>query len=316
MPSLYVIAGHGAGDPGAHGGGYDEAERVRALASRIAERGGASVTVLDTSRNWFADGGINGLSLPQDAQIVELHMDSGPAGAKGGHVIIKPGTSPDGYDQALAAFVTGMFPGRAEAIRTQALANATRAYNRGYGYRLVELGFISNPADLGTYNSHIDRMADGIMAAFGIVPGTPEKGDDLKPIHNKGGKVYRLYNRNDGQHHWVTDAGEAAALVATGWTDEGAGFTMPRGGTIAVFRLYNGASGEHMYTTSLTEARALQDAGWEYEQVPFFGNESGTPVYRLSNPNAPQHHWTPSTAERDSLVASGWRDEGIAWYAE
>ena len=32
---LFLIAGHGEGDPGAEGGGYTEAERVRALAERM-----------------------------------------------------------------------------------------------------------------------------------------------------------------------------------------------------------------------------------------------------------------------------------------
>lgn len=36
MAHIFVIAGHGAGDPGACGNGYQEAERVRALAARIA----------------------------------------------------------------------------------------------------------------------------------------------------------------------------------------------------------------------------------------------------------------------------------------
>ena len=37
MPRLYVIAGHGAGDPGACANGATEAERVRALARRMKE---------------------------------------------------------------------------------------------------------------------------------------------------------------------------------------------------------------------------------------------------------------------------------------
>ena len=32
MAKLYIICGHGAGDPGAIGCGYNEAERVRELA--------------------------------------------------------------------------------------------------------------------------------------------------------------------------------------------------------------------------------------------------------------------------------------------
>lgn len=51
MAKLFIIAGHGAGDSGAVGHGYTEAERVRALASRIAVLGGSNVTIGDMSRN-------------------------------------------------------------------------------------------------------------------------------------------------------------------------------------------------------------------------------------------------------------------------
>lgn len=40
MAHLFIIAGHGAGDCGAVGYGYTEAERVRALASRLWFSGG------------------------------------------------------------------------------------------------------------------------------------------------------------------------------------------------------------------------------------------------------------------------------------
>ncbi|NBJ04438.1 N-acetylmuramoyl-L-alanine amidase, partial [Lachnospiraceae bacterium] len=43
MPKLFYIAGHGAGDPGASGNRYQEAERVRALGNRLKAIGGANV---------------------------------------------------------------------------------------------------------------------------------------------------------------------------------------------------------------------------------------------------------------------------------
>ena len=107
MAKLYIIAGHGAGDPGAVGGGYNEAERVRALASRIKALGGSSVEVLNTARNWYADNGISSLSLPSSACLLELHMDSASPSARGGHVIINQGFDPDAYDNALAKFIGG-----------------------------------------------------------------------------------------------------------------------------------------------------------------------------------------------------------------
>ena len=45
MAHLFVIAGHGAGDPGACANGFSEAERVRALATRIKALGGDRVTL-------------------------------------------------------------------------------------------------------------------------------------------------------------------------------------------------------------------------------------------------------------------------------
>lgn len=170
MTKLYVIAGHGAGDPGVCANGYEEAERVRALAARLKALGGGDVEVLDTSRNWYADKGINSLTIPKGVPLVELHADGvDDPGPHGGHVIIWGGYEPDEYDKALAEFISGMFPGRADKIvkRTN-LANPKRAAARGINYRLLECCFISNPDDIARFSTHIDDVARGILGAFGI----------------------------------------------------------------------------------------------------------------------------------------------------
>lgn len=169
MAKLFIIAGHGSGDSGAVGNGYTEAERVRALASRIAVLGGSNVTVGDMSRNWYKDGGISRLNVSKDYQILELHMDSASPSAKGGHVIIKSGFTPDKYDNSLANMIDGIFPGRAKLIVGRSdLANVNRAATKGYGYRLMECGFISNAGDVQTFNNRMDDIAKGILNAFGI----------------------------------------------------------------------------------------------------------------------------------------------------
>ena len=315
MAKLFVICGHGAGDPGCCAGGYTEAERVRALASRMGELGGTEVIVLDTSRNWYADRGILGLDLPPSSQIVELHMDSGPRGARGGHVIVKPGKQPDGYDLALAALLSGMFPGRAESIRGQSLANATRAAQKGYGYRLLECGFITDELDVGTFNSHIDQLALGIMAAFGIVPGAPTKGYDLIRIEIPRGTypVYRSYRADTDDHFLTASKAEYDALPAE-YSREGVAFQGADSGAI-VYRLFNPNAEQHMYTTDYDEAQSLVKAGWKPETVTFASAREGTPVLRLYNPNSGSHHWTTDPAERDMLVDAGWREEDADWYA-
>lgn len=166
---LYVIAGHGAGDPGAVGCGHTEAGLVRELAARLGSMGGGAVTVLNTARNWYADNGISRLSLPADAQLLELHMDAGPAAAHGAHVIINGRYSADEYDTALASFLAGFMPGRSSTLvgRTD-LANSNRAAAKGISYRLAECGFVTNAADVDRFMGRMGELAAGILAAFGI----------------------------------------------------------------------------------------------------------------------------------------------------
>lgn len=169
---LLVICGHGAGDPGACANGYTEAERVRVLGQRIKELGGDNVILGDMSRNYYADNGISHLDLSLDTQIVELHMDSASPSARGGHVIIMDGLEPDSYDVALADFIGGILPGRARTlVHRNNLANPYRAKKRGYGYRLIENGFISSEIDLKIFNSNIDVLATGILSCFGFGAG-------------------------------------------------------------------------------------------------------------------------------------------------
>lgn len=169
MAHLFVIAGHGAGDPGAIGHGYTEAERVRALSGRLKALGGSNVTVGDTSKDWYRSGLINTLNIPKDWCVLELHMDSAGASARGGHVIIKQGYSPDKYDNALASFIGSFMPGRAKlVVGRNNLANVNRAAARGINYRLLECGFITNAGDITTFNTKMDELARGILSAFRI----------------------------------------------------------------------------------------------------------------------------------------------------
>lgn len=179
MKKLFVICGHGAGDPGACGNGYQEAERVRVLGARIKALGGDNVMLGDVNRNYYADNGISKLNISKDYQIIELHMDSASASARGAHVIIYGGFNADAYDKALAKFLSGMFPGRANTIvGRNDLANPKRAASKGYGYRLVECGFISNATDVSIFNANIDKIAKGILDCFGI---TASGGSSSKP---------------------------------------------------------------------------------------------------------------------------------------
>ena len=178
---LYVICGHGAGDSGATGGGKTEAALVRKLAKKMAAAN-PNVVVLDTSRNWYADGGVNA-SLKKRVgsnPVVELHMDAASASAKGGHVIIAAGLSADKQDMALASYISRQFPGRASTIAKRSnLANPKRAKARGIDYRLLECCFISNKADREKFIKDMGAIAKGIVGCFGL--GSSKPAETPKP---------------------------------------------------------------------------------------------------------------------------------------
>ena len=170
MANLFIIPGHGAGDPGATGNGYQEAERVRALAKKIKEYGGDKVILSDFNLNSYKTDIISTGVIPKDCEILELHLDSSTSKtAKGGHVIIHAGLNADAYDQAIAKMISTMFPGRSKTIvgRTD-LANLRRASISGRNYRLMECCFISNAEDIKKFNNNIDAFAKKILACFDI----------------------------------------------------------------------------------------------------------------------------------------------------
>ena len=195
---LWVCCGHGAGDSGAVGGGYTEAERVRALGRRIKELGGDSVVLMDTSRNWYASRGFETVSIPKGDAVVELHMDSLGTTARGAHVIYKAGFAPDSYDRELAEQVSALFPGRAEILHGRSnLLNCNICARRGINYRLVENGFISNATDRAIFNANIDMLARIYLSAFGIAPTDKEEEDMTNDQANQLAEVFRQVTRTD-----------------------------------------------------------------------------------------------------------------------
>ena len=129
--------------------------------------------------------------------------------------------------------------------------------------------------------------------------------------------LYRLYNPNDGQHHYTADANERDVLSSIGWKYEGVAWRSPSKSSTPVYRLYNPNNGDHHYTTDANEYRTLPSCGWRQEGVAWYSDDAkGQPLYRLFNPNASvgTHHYTADANEKNVLSSIGWRYEGVAWY--
>ena len=129
--------------------------------------------------------------------------------------------------------------------------------------------------------------------------------------------IYRMYNRNAGQHHYTGSLFESQSLRKAGWSYEGIGWISPNKGA-NVYRVYNPNSGEHLYTSSAFEKNSIVKLGWKYEGVSWHSGGK-IPVYRLFNPKATgkqeSHHYTLNTYERNNLIRLGWKSDGVAWNA-
>jgi hypothetical protein len=79
----------------------------------------------------------------------------------------------------------------------------------------------------------------------------------------KGGQIlYRVYNSQDGNHHFTMNSYEKDNLVSRGWNDEGVGWRVASNGR-PVYRIYNRGNGEHIYTLNYEEVKAAVEAGME-----------------------------------------------------
>ena len=130
--------------------------------------------------------------------------------------------------------------------------------------------------------------------------------------------MYRLYNKNTGEHFYTADTNERKTLLYCGWKDEGIGWFAPTHSNTPVYRLYNPNAGDHHYTMYSNERQTLINLGWKDEGIGWYSDDAKTvPMYREFNPNAKfgTHNYTCQPKEHLSLIQIGWKDENIAWYA-
>jgi hypothetical protein len=80
----------------------------------------------------------------------------------------------------------------------------------------------------------------------------------------------RVFNPNNGLHHWTTNSDEYEALGVLGWKQEGPTgyiFASEVNGTVPLYRLYNPNNGTHHWTLSSGERNALISFGWIDEGI-------------------------------------------------
>jgi len=183
MSKILLVAGHGAGDPGAVNGSDNERDAMRALAKAVKALLPNTVDVYATTRNMYYDT-VNGAGMHTTSykEVIELHMDSERTGTvRGGHVIIRTGYKPDALDKRLADAVKHLVGIKGQFLNAQGFSYRTNLLNlniaarRGISYRLVEFGFISNVQDRKAMITEVNNAAERIASAITGKAVTPQK---------------------------------------------------------------------------------------------------------------------------------------------
>lgn len=106
-------------------------------------------------------------------QVTEIHFDaSGSSSASGGHVIIHSSYSPDKIDLALRDAIKKMVGVRYSHKGHVGISGRNNLYNvnamtgTGISYRLIELGFGTNPKDAKIMTEQVEEYAKELVKAI------------------------------------------------------------------------------------------------------------------------------------------------------
>ena len=173
---ILIISGHGAGDSGACGCGYKEADLTRKAASILEGKLDAydcKVTRYPSARNAYEDNKRGEMqdSFSKYGLVVEIHFNDYEGSAHGCEVLYRPARMRSLAAKVSAAIAEEGFFNRGAKQRTD-LMNMNTCYRSGVPYILIETAFIDNKADMARYAKELyevwDNVAEAICKYYGI----------------------------------------------------------------------------------------------------------------------------------------------------
>lgn len=176
---ILLIAGHGAGDPGACSNYGIEANETRRVVNMLKSQFGAYnnviVDVYPIGRNAYEDvkNGTVQVNFANYDYVLEIHFNSaGNVSATGVEVWVTPSESGIAVEQLIVNKVASLgYLNR--GVKREDFAVIRSAKNKGVSSALVEVCFISNQSDMDKYNKNFDyvckAIVDGVGEGFGLI---------------------------------------------------------------------------------------------------------------------------------------------------
>lgn len=175
---ITLIAGHGAGDPGAVNRNVNPIarcdERIRVFVHLLAghiRSMGRQCTVYPVQLNCFREtqAGRGMWHIPNSHEILEFHMNGFHDQSAHGAEVLAHSTG-NAIDNRMLTAMGRHFRNRGLKVRRD-LLNINVAHQRSLPFRMVEVGFITNNSDLHIFNRSMDAIARDLATAIvGTVP--------------------------------------------------------------------------------------------------------------------------------------------------
>lgn len=178
---ILLISGHGAGDVGAQGNGYQEYKLTREFVNILHPRlsNYAEVDVYNQNRNAYYDAQNGKFNIGAYDYVLEIHFNAFNISAYGTEMFVVPNEQYITVEQAIMKRMGKWFTLRDndnifDGVKRTRFLVINEVKKKGISGALLEVCFIDNPSDMATYQANkfaiADGIVEGIVEGFGLAP--------------------------------------------------------------------------------------------------------------------------------------------------
>lgn len=178
---ILLMAGHGNGDPGAVGNGYQEAVLVREIVPILRDKlkAYADVTIFDMGENPYKYLKSNSFNFKEFDYVLEVHFNAhkketvSNGKTMGVEILVHTTEKGTRVENAILSNITALgFTNRGVKRRSDLRNMNICKGKQGVSYALIETCFIDDIDDMALYNAKKDEVisgiANGIIKGFGL----------------------------------------------------------------------------------------------------------------------------------------------------